>query len=764
MQSGQVNASQLLASFLGAENEKIGQSIAQSDFACELKKHIPASANSAVTAGVASGAPVAKAVNASATNPRLQAASAETQAAPRTKTSGSSMTRARKAATDTRTKIDSIKAKAKQETSLFISNPMADTILGDLQCPAEIRKACNGIQSQDGSISIKDLKSLVDTQPANGATDSAQVPAQHARALVESIVAKEGGTGQQGSASAGTLLSSIQIKTEGSYTPAEFKGLLDKVLKVAQTQQKQSTGSGTLSGSAEPATITEGLKTGQTQSLTATVLPSFISKDVSTKDFEIKNVSTKDFENVSAKTTLISQAKNASSEAQSVNAGDVRENSTDSVADNLKYDERLIAAKLSTQNRGLEGAALGMEAGTTGGSGQAGSTTGSAAASPAVVQEAAQTPIKGLDAILNNLNATITSAGAQQAELKSAVTPAPGTAYYGSVAQAQNLASTVKGAEKQADRPRGAVSSLKLPQDVAGQSDAAQIKTVSAEYPSSERSFDSDSNLAGTSQKTQAKAQDSTAGQEKIDGEKTFNETLVQTGEEAVSATESLSAKTDSKDMPVELRQTAQGDGTGGKKTPDETLVQTGEEAVTAGESLSAKSRDSIKGFEQRVDLSNSVKTADAVSQNGTQAIAAKTDSKDVAAEPKETSQGMEMAGKANTAVAGGNQAEAGGKAVGQQGFSGVPLRFDFPMEDFRSQDDASVSGEVSNSGISLHESASATSGMDVQKAAQTQTAISGQNTAIVSEHIDKQLGSRDRPWRTRLSRAQPRASRERIR
>ena len=89
---------------------------------------------------------------------------------------------------------------------------------------------------------------------------------------------------------------------------------------------------------------------------------------------------------------------------------------------------------------------------------------------------------------------------------------------------------------------------MKLSQDVAGQSDAAQIKTVAAEYPSSERSFDSDSNLADTSQKIQAKAQASTAGQEKIDGEN-FNETLVQTGEEAVSATESLSAKTDSKDM-----------------------------------------------------------------------------------------------------------------------------------------------------------------------------------------------------------------------
>ena len=173
-------------------------------------------------------------------------------------------------------------------------------------------------------------------------------------------------------------------------------------------------------------------------------------------------------------------------------------------------------------------------------------------------------------------------------------------------------------------------------------------------------------------------------------------------------------------------------------------MVQTGEEAVSAAESLSAKSRDSIEGFEQRVDLSTSVKPADAVSQNGTQAIAAKTDSKDIPAEPKETSQGMEMAGKADTAVAGENQAEAGGKMVSQQEFPGGPLRFGFPMEDFRSQDDASVSGEGSNSGTSLHESASATSGMDAQKAAETQTAISGQNTAIVSEHIDKQLGSKD--------------------
>ena len=144
----------------------------------------------------------------------------------------------------------------------------------------------------------------------------------------------------------------------------------------------------------------------------------------------------------------------------------------------MKYDERLIAAKFPAQNRDLEGAALGMEAGTKGGSGQAGPTTGPAAASPAALQEAVQMPLKGLDSILDNLNAAIVSAGPQQPEAKSAAVPAPGTPHDGSVAQAQNLASPVKGAEKQADRSRGALSSWRLPQDVTRQSEAAQMKTV----------------------------------------------------------------------------------------------------------------------------------------------------------------------------------------------------------------------------------------------------------------------------------------------
>ncbi len=57
----------------------------------------------------------------------------------------------------------------------------------------QTRKACKDIQNKDGSISIKDLKSLLDTQPANGPGVNAQVPAEHVRALVKSIIIKDSG-------------------------------------------------------------------------------------------------------------------------------------------------------------------------------------------------------------------------------------------------------------------------------------------------------------------------------------------------------------------------------------------------------------------------------------------------------------------------------------------------------------------------------------------------------------------------------------------
>ncbi|MGA2401105.1 MAG: hypothetical protein ABSG91_05280 [Syntrophobacteraceae bacterium] len=552
MQSIQVTASQLLASFLGSENEKIGHGIIKGDFSGELKKFIAAPANDARVPGDPWRLSAAKPESANAPDPGLKASSDGTQGAPETKTSQSSTVGELKNAADSRTKIDAIKSKAKKEASLFVTNPaIADTILADLQYPAETRKACKGVQNKEGSVSIKDLKSLLDTQPTIGPANLAQVPAEHVRTLVESIIAREGGTKQERLASAGTLQSSVRIKTEGFYTPGQFRGLIEKVLQQADTAQKQLTGSGSLSGSAETAKTAAGMKTGQTVSLVASVLPSFISVDS---------------ENASTKQTFVPAVKSTPSEVQSVSAQDVCEHSIEAVSDNLKSDERLIAGKISMKARDRERAALGMEAGTKGVSGRAGSSPDPAAASPSVRHEAVRMPVEGLDPILENFDATIVSAGLQHPEVEADVTPAPGGPHEGSVAQAQNLAPPVKGVEKQADRARLTLSSSRLPQDVAGQSEAARIKTVAAEYPSSEWSFDSDQNrTAGSSQEIQVKAPVPTTYQTEIS---------------------------------AQLRETSRGVETDGKeKTPSEILGKTAEKQVPTVESTAGKLSDSVERF-----------------------------------------------------------------------------------------------------------------------------------------------------------------------
>ncbi|MGA2401106.1 MAG: hypothetical protein ABSG91_05285, partial [Syntrophobacteraceae bacterium] len=157
MQSGQVNASQLRGSFLGSENEKTDHTVTWGDFAGELKKFIAAPANDARVHGESWRSSAAKPESANAPDPGLKASSAGTQGARETKTSRSSTIRERKNAADSRTKMDAIKSKVKKEASLFVTNPaIADTILADLQYPAETRKACKGVQNQEGTISIID--------------------------------------------------------------------------------------------------------------------------------------------------------------------------------------------------------------------------------------------------------------------------------------------------------------------------------------------------------------------------------------------------------------------------------------------------------------------------------------------------------------------------------------------------------------------------------------------------------------------------------
>ena len=838
MQSGQVNASQLLASFLGSENEKIAQAIAPHDFAGELKKLMPATASGAEPSARDAAA---KPEKVEAAHPRLKSFAGQIPAAAEAKSPPASSIREQRGATDSKTKINAIKSKAQKEKCLFVTNPaIAATVLADLQYPAETRKACEGMKNKQGLISFKDLKSVLDTQPEIGSEVRAQVPAEHAHALVESIIAKGGGTNQKEFASGGHLLSSVQIKTEGSYTPDEFRGLLEKVLQQADTTQSQIAKPGPQPGSVETAKTAEGPRIGQTESLVETVLPSFISAD---------------HENDATRKIFAGNSNSQTFEAQSAKVRDVSENSIETVSDNFKSDQQLSAAKVISGGEEHDGVTLVTEAGIK--SSGTGTSTFSASALPSFRQETVSIPVEDLDPILKHFDARIVSVGQQQPEVNAVPTQAPGAPHEALAAQAQNLAPQVKASEKQADGPRGRLSSWRLPQDIAEQTEAARIKTVAGEFPSGERSFDSNPNRAAVlSQEIHTKAQAVTTGNEKIQAQPgetsrseeidekaaSANQILGNTGEKAVPASgplagklsdsidglehradlstavqledpvtgneaQVLATKPDSEEIPVEFREAPPGVENDGKAAlANQILGNTGEKAVLASEPLAGKLSDSIEGLEHRANLSTAVQSEDPVTGNEAQVLATKPDSKEIpvelretprsmesdgktasenqilgnpgekavaASEPlagklsdlleakaeaivvntdpdkiqamlRETPQGVENDGKAASVVVRENPAEAGKTMVSQPESPPWSSRFGYTMEDFNPSADLSVFREGLDAGPSVHESSSAPTEMVGLTVGESNTALSGVDTAMLSKQIEKQFESRD--------------------
>ncbi len=265
MQSQQVNASQLLASFIGSENDRVSQSITKSDFAGELKKHIREPAN---RAGELSNNVASKPENSNGFDPGSNASGG--QAAAGTKARGQFTGRVQKAATDSNAKINGLKSKAKAAESVIVTNSaIANTVLADLQYPAETRQACKALQNKEGAMSVKKLKSLLDTKSTISSAIPAEVPAEHVRELVNSIVAKGCGTNKQGAASVGGLQARVQIKSEGSYTRSELLGLLDKIVQHVESVQAKPSEPDSSTGRAQTAQASRGLKASQTRSLTA---------------------------------------------------------------------------------------------------------------------------------------------------------------------------------------------------------------------------------------------------------------------------------------------------------------------------------------------------------------------------------------------------------------------------------------------------------------------------------------------------------------
>lgn len=258
MQSGQVNASQLLAAFLGGAKEKLGQKITKNDFSGELEKHL----SKQVKVAGASNLEGHGAGKTDDSNADSNGSATDSDA--RTDTAG--------------VKIKEIKSKARAEKNLLVSNPaILESVLANLHYPAQARDECQTLLGKQGGISIQDLNSILDTRPDTASGAAEQVPASSVRALVESIVKASGSAAGKGAGGANSFKSSVATKQEGSYTRDELRNLLEKVVQASQkadSQAQPSSLSSTTSTDAQTETV-ESLKTGQTEELVSTVLPSF---------------------------------------------------------------------------------------------------------------------------------------------------------------------------------------------------------------------------------------------------------------------------------------------------------------------------------------------------------------------------------------------------------------------------------------------------------------------------------------------------------
>ncbi len=270
MQSGQVNASELMAAFLGSVKDNLGQKIVNNDFTGELEKHLPKQLTTDATTGLEGTGKTDGA------NEDSKASATGSSVTSQNGTGGSPSVGS--ATSGAKTKVGD--SRAEEKKSLFVSDPaVLETILANLHYPATTRDQCQQLLGKKGRLSIQDLDSILSTRPDSGSTTGGEVPAESVSALLESVVKDSGN--QQGNALAlgNNVQSSIAVKSGGSYTRDELRSLLGKVVDASQKNSRKTKTSALASSTSSVVETNppEGLQSGQTQELVATVLPSFIS-------------------------------------------------------------------------------------------------------------------------------------------------------------------------------------------------------------------------------------------------------------------------------------------------------------------------------------------------------------------------------------------------------------------------------------------------------------------------------------------------------
>jgi len=302
MQAGSVNASVLLASFLGNEHEKIGQEISRSDFAGELRKCCSTTKKDETGDQLVDEESSTPQDSTTTVANELKGLAEGESAVDNTCKTKCAHTQSNRAA-EAKARIKNLKATAENGDNIFITNPLlAESILTELHYPSETIKACKNLQNKDGWISIADFKALLASQPAASSTQQAQTqtaaPAQistsQVQALLSTIVQK---VGKDGTSSSGTLKSVQSQSTVSSSsqagnvsTVADLRSMIDQVLQKANAE---STSDKTIvrapiaptsaAASAQEIQITGAVmmtpKEGQAQKVAAATVPSFISDD-----------------------------------------------------------------------------------------------------------------------------------------------------------------------------------------------------------------------------------------------------------------------------------------------------------------------------------------------------------------------------------------------------------------------------------------------------------------------------------------------------
>ncbi|MHC1725530.1 MAG: flagellar hook-length control protein FliK [Syntrophobacteraceae bacterium] len=465
-----VSASQLLGAFLEKEHDKISRNIKQADFAGELEKLSRKDADNTVSA-----------MNAMKTRPDEES---DSWANLNTKTTEKNLrTRSsqRKNSADSNTKIKALKTRAKNSERLFISQPaLVESTLAGLQCPAETIKACKSIQSKEGLVSLKDLKALLDKQPGEGTSSRlGEIPAEQARELIGSIVRKSSNrTTNAANAGNEALLTSIDIKTDGSYTTDEIRELFEKILQAADEKGSLTpTASNATSGSADIASqAVTAPKTGQVESLTATILPSFVAGDeeegLRKKSADQGKALTE--EKGSKVTEVFKKASGASAEI--LLSKEMKEMPSQG---SLSEAKNLGAVLQEPESRKLEG----------------GEAAGKPAIDSAAPAQSKLTPNQPLDVLTSIPGESVAKAASQNLAQLSRNNPADPEMMQESVAsQIQSVAVPAKEAEKQADR-LSAVEPAAI-RDVAESSQGSGIVTTCAENPAGDSPSEQNPNQA----------------------------------------------------------------------------------------------------------------------------------------------------------------------------------------------------------------------------------------------------------------------------